>query len=74
MFAQAALSGVVMVDINDASRSKPDRFTPSGESVPNAARFKSEALFGGGKVIVIQHAGREYRLRITRANKLILTA
>ena len=30
-------------------------------------------LFRGGREIVIRHAGHEYRLRITRADKLILT-
>ena len=30
-------------------------------------------LFQGGKEIVIRHGTEEYRLRITRAGKLILT-
>ncbi len=30
-------------------------------------------LFRGGREIVIRHRGEEYRLRITRAEKLILT-
>jgi hemin uptake protein HemP len=33
----------------------------------------SAALFAGGREIVIRHAGSEYRLRITRTDKLILT-
>ena len=33
----------------------------------------SAALFQGGKEIVIRHGSEEYRLRITRAGKLILT-
>lgn len=36
--------------------------------------YPSEALFQGGKVVLILHGGREYWLRITSANKLILTA
>jgi hemin uptake protein HemP len=36
-------------------------------------RLHSQQLFADGKVVVIVHAGREYRLRITAANKLILT-
>ncbi len=36
--------------------------------------YPSEALFQGGKVVLILHGGREYWLRITNANKLILTA
>lgn len=33
----------------------------------------SADLFQGGKEIVIRHGSEEYRLRITRAGKLILT-
>ena len=33
----------------------------------------SAALFQGRREIVIVHHGQEYRLRITRAGKLILT-
>jgi hemin uptake protein HemP len=36
-------------------------------------RIDSTALFRDGREIVIVHRGREYRLRITRADKLILT-
>jgi len=35
---------------------------------------RSEELFATSKVVVIVHAGREYQLRITSGNKLILTA
>jgi hemin uptake protein HemP len=37
------------------------------------ARIESSALFRGRREVVILHQGQEYRLRITRANKLILT-
>lgn len=30
-------------------------------------------LFAGGRELVIRHDGADYRLRITRQNKLILT-
>jgi len=33
----------------------------------------SSALFQGGQEIVIRHGGHDYRLRVTRQNKLILT-
>lgn len=36
--------------------------------------YRSEDLFQGGKVLLIVHEGREYWLRITGTNKLILTA
>jgi hemin uptake protein HemP len=34
---------------------------------------KSDQLFGTRREIIIQHGQEEYRLRITRADKLILT-
>lgn len=37
-------------------------------------RVKSETLLSGGRELVIEHAGRDYRLRITNKGKLILTA
>lgn len=36
-------------------------------------RVNSEALFAGGKEIVITHGTEEYRLRLTANGKLILT-
>jgi hemin uptake protein HemP len=34
---------------------------------------RSEQLFGAAREIIIKHGDEEYRLRITRADKLILT-
>jgi len=34
---------------------------------------RSEQLFGVAREIIIQHGDEEYRLRMTRARKLILT-
>ena len=36
-------------------------------------QLSSTALFRGQREIVILHRGQEYRLRITKSNKLILT-
>jgi hemin uptake protein HemP len=36
-------------------------------------RLHSTELFGTAREIVIEHAGDEYRLRLTRQGKLILT-
>ncbi|MCI0655213.1 MAG: hemin uptake protein HemP [Methylococcaceae bacterium] len=33
----------------------------------------SAELFGAAREVVIEHAGQEYRLRMTRQGKLILT-
>jgi hemin uptake protein HemP len=35
-------------------------------------RFKSEDLFRGTQELIIEHQGQEYRLRLTRNDKLIL--
>lgn len=45
---------------------------PAGEA-PTVARLDSTSLFHGEREVVIVHRGQEYRLRITRAEKLILT-
>jgi len=37
-------------------------------------RVRSDELLHGGSELVIEHQGREYRLRITQNGKLILTA
>ena len=38
------------------------------------ARISSRALLGPGGELIIEHGGREYRLRLTQNGKLILTA
>lgn len=35
--------------------------------------LQASSLFKGGHEIVIRHEGQDYRLRVTRQNKLILT-
>jgi len=44
--------------------------TASGPELPCV---RSEELIGKDREIMIEHSGVYYRLRITRANKLILT-
>ena len=46
---------------------------PAGAPVQVVARVASSDLFRGGREIVILHRGQEYRLHITKADKLILT-
>lgn len=41
-------------------------------TTPQRLRLKSEELFRHGNEIVIDHHGAEYRLRLTRNDKLIL--
>ena len=37
-------------------------------------RTTSRALLGDSRELIIEHHGREYRLRVTQQGKLILTA
>ncbi len=49
-------------------------FEPAAPVASPTPRIRSEQLLGGGNELVIEHHGREYRLRVTRNGKLILTA
>jgi hemin uptake protein HemP len=53
----------------------PNPSTPVTASASQASTgvVESSRLFQGGQEVVIRHAGTDYRLRITRQNKLILT-
>ena len=42
-------------------------------SLRTPARYRTEDLFKGGQEVVITHGNEDYRLRITRNDKLILT-
>lgn len=49
------------------------RGTPVIPLEPRRRRIRSLALFRGYREIVIVHQGAEYRLRITKGDKLVLT-
>ena len=51
------------------SSKSPERTERQGSN-----RIASEALLGTHREVVIVHNGREYRLRLTQNDKLILTA
>lgn len=54
----------------------PDANTQSALSESKTAgllRWTSKVLFAGAREIIIEHAGVEYRLRLTSQDKLILT-
>jgi len=53
------------------SQSKPA--DPVGAHVEPMRRITSTWLLQGQRQIAIEHAGREYRLRLTSKGKLILT-
>jgi hemin uptake protein HemP len=46
---------------------------PRSESLPSVRTLDSRNLFGSEHEIRIAHEGQEYRLRVTRNGKLILT-
>ncbi len=47
---------------------------PEASALPLAVRrLDSGTLLEGAREIIIVHRGQEYRLRVTRAEKLILT-
>ncbi len=47
---------------------------PAGDLIRKAGRIiRSEDLFAGASLVLIQHRGDWYRLTITRQGKLILT-
>ena len=56
-------------DASNAARAEPA--PKSGSS--DLQRIDSRRLLAGGRELVIDHAGQEYRLRLTRNDKLILT-
>ncbi|APW66009.1 MULTISPECIES: hemin uptake protein HemP [Arcobacteraceae] len=39
----------------------------------NEKKIHSKEIFNRSKIITIVHDGQEYQLRVTKANKLILT-
>ncbi len=43
------------------------------DGLPHVRRVESLTLFERGREVVIVHHGQEYRLRITKSDKLILT-
>jgi len=52
----------------------PKRLDERPNSGKRPERVTSEALLGAARELLIVHAGREYRLRLTQNGKLILTA
>jgi hemin uptake protein HemP len=46
---------------------------PAPADASRPRRIQSASLFGADREVVIIHQAQEYRLRITKADKLILT-
>ena len=63
---------IIVIVMNCPIASIPNTQLPTAAgAVP---RLSSESLFGTQREVVIVHNGREYRLRRTQNDKLILTA
>jgi hemin uptake protein HemP len=58
--------------MNDSDPSAEETHAARAERAP--PRYSSEQLFAGARQLVIVHGDREYSLRLTATNKLILTA
>jgi len=56
-----------------AAQTRTDETQPRADAA-QPPRVNSRSLLGERGELVIEHAGREYRLRITQNGKLILTA
>ena len=55
-------------------RPQPDNQAELARNDKTATRVTSQALLGTANELIIQHDGRDYRLRLTQNGKLILTA
>ena len=59
--------------MNAASPPAPPKDVAPAPASLDEPVLASETLFAGRREVVIRHDGHDYRLRITRQNKLILT-
>lgn len=55
------------------AKTNPSALGNDRQASANRPRLSSDALLGGAREVIIEHAGDEYRLRLTNQNKLILT-
>jgi hemin uptake protein HemP len=59
--------------MSNDGRPPPARVSPPPSTAP-VARISSAELMRQQRELIIEHDGREYRLRVTHNGKLILTA
>lgn len=62
-----------MISAQNFSKPMQDHIVAAEKRAPQP-RISSLALFGPRGELIIEHNGREYRLRLTQNGKLILTA
>ncbi len=56
------------------NETEPSRGAPEPGAYSRPQRTTSSALLGDQRELIIEHHGRDYRLRLTQQGKLILTA
>lgn len=59
--------------MNQPEPSSTTSASPPSSVAADAPRLDSHSLFGAARELLIQHKGEQYRLRLTRLDKLILT-
>ncbi len=61
-------------DVAMMDRQKHTEPAAATSGAPSAEKpLSTEQLFGAGKVVLIEHRGERYQLRLTQNGKLILT-
>lgn len=61
------------MNLNPARASTDASPTATDHGRASAPRLDTGTVFGAGREVILVHRGQEYRLRITKAGKLILT-
>jgi hemin uptake protein HemP len=62
-----------LMDEDEPKATRPAK-SATGAEVDRSTRISSRTLLAGAREMIIEHEGREYRLRVTSQGKLILTA
>mgnify|MGYP001590962672 CR=1 FL=1 len=62
------------MDLQPDTKHKQPSHIVGGAPHMRLRKISSQALLGRGGKLIIEHDGREYRLRVTQNRKLILTA
>lgn len=63
-----------MIERQSQRKQPADRPVELAQNDSAATQVSSQTLLGTANELIIQHDGREYRLRLTQNGKLILTA
>lgn len=63
----------VIINFMDKPSANTNTSSGNAHTTAERPRFNSAVLLGGAREVIIEHAGEEYRLRLTNQGKLILT-